>query len=588
MLAVSAVFPLLVSAALGQAPAAGGEALLRAVPAEAEVVLHVKGMNSTRDELVAMLRALSPNLAEQAEPTINQGLEHMAQRFGEPATKSPFVFAMRLPDPMADNPQPAFAVIVPTDNYQGILQSLAGEGNDAKPEAQPGGYDKISAQGEEFYATKGDGWVAFGQGKDDLIKAIAARPAQTITATLSADLQKALLGGDAGVYVNLAAVQTRYADQIEEGKKSFMALLDQAAAQMQGGQIEQVKELYGQLFESVKQAEGLALNVDFDAKALGLSGLVTVKAGSPAAATLQRAQTGTAAMLANLPADSLMYMYMNIDPSSMAGLMRMNMANFANLPGVQNQDKAALEKSIEAAKAAGRQESYASVRFDGGMKIVSLSIPEHPDKALEVASESMQAMKGGGIFKEAKVEKDALEYKGFKFNKATITFDIDKMVEQQGGGNPAAGAMIKQMLGENGTMTTYFGSDGKRIASIVANTPDEVKARLDAVLGGSSGGIGRTPSFAAVRAKLPERANLVVLMNAQELVKTVARLLGGLTGGEMKPPANLPKEPALFGGSLAATPAGYRFDLVVPTTVGPVMEQGFGAIMQAMQGQVNQ
>ncbi len=86
---------------------------------------------------------------------------------------------------------------------------------------------------------------------------------------------------------------------------------------------------------------------------------------------------------------------------------------------------------------------------------------------------------------------------------------------------------------------------------------------------------------------MPENVGAIVLLNAQEMVKQAAGIIGRVTGGDVKTPP-MPAETALFGLSYAATPAGYRFDLVVPSEVGPVFEQGFGALMQAVQGQVGQ
>jgi hypothetical protein len=65
-------------------------------------------------------------------------------------------------------------------------------------------------------------------------------------------------------------------------------------------------------------------------------------------------------------------------------------------------------------------------------------------------------------------------------------------------------------------------------------------------------------------------------------------MLSSMTGAELQVPADMPKEPAMLGGSLSATPAGYRFDFVLPSTVGPVVEKGMVPMIQGLQGQVNQ
>jgi hypothetical protein len=189
------------------------------------------------------------------------------------------------------------------------------------------------------------------------------------------------------------------------------------------------------------------------------------------------------------------------------------------------------------------------------------------------------------MIKDVKVENNVLEYKGFKFDKTAVTFDLEKMLQAQGQQEEAL-SVFKKLFGGDGTMTMYYGSDGKRIASIMASSIDELKAKLDAALAGGTGSVGQSPGYKAVRSRLPDEVGALFLLNAQEVVKQIAQLVATVTGGEFQAPTDIPKEAAFLGGSFAATPAGYRFDIVVPSTVGPVFEKGFGTMFQALQGQV--
>lgn len=571
----SALLTWTLAAALGQTPAEA--AWLKALPADAEVVMHVRSVAGVRDDAGAMLKAMSPMLAEQAEPALAMAVDHLKEQFGEPATQSEFLFTMRLPKADDLQGQPAFAIVIPAKNADAIVKSLG----DAKPEKLDGGYESVTGKnGETIYFYKGDGFLAFGPGKDDMVKAIAAKPSESFAGKAAPDSQKLLFAGDVGLYINLAAVQTTYAEQIAQGEEQFMAMLDQAGAQMQGGQIEQAKALYSTLFQTIKVAESLTLSIDADKAAFDLSGLLTVKADSDSAKTLKSAKLGNAAELAKLPANEMAYMYINFDPNGMEGLMKLNMANIAGGQG----DEAVMKKTMEALKAAGRQETIASMSLAKPVSVVSLTTAEHPEKALEAAKVSLANMKEASPFmKDVKVEENAFEYKGFKFAKATMAMDFEKMAGEQGAGNPEAVEMMKRILGD-GVITTYYGNDGNRTASIVADSEADAKAKLDAALDGSNS-IGATPAYKALRSKLPSEVGGLVMFNAQEMVTQIAGMIGRLTGGEFKMPS-MPKETALLGMSFAATPAGYRFDVVVPSDAVPVFEQGFGGLIQAMQGQV--
>jgi hypothetical protein len=61
----------------------------------------------------------------------------------------------------------------------------------------------------------------------------------------------------------------------------------------------------------------------------------------------------------------------------------------------------------------------------------------------------------------------------------------------------------------------------------------------------------------------------------------------GDDASNVKPPGDRPEDPALFGIALTATPRGYRFDLVVPREVGPVVERALVPLLEAFRDQAN-
>ena len=67
----TSLLTLVMAAAIGQSPAEAG--WLKSVPADVDVVIHAKGLRSTRDDLARMLEAMSPNLARMAGPRSTKG-----------------------------------------------------------------------------------------------------------------------------------------------------------------------------------------------------------------------------------------------------------------------------------------------------------------------------------------------------------------------------------------------------------------------------------------------------------------------------------------------------------------------------------
>ena len=144
----------LLTAVLGQAPATEG--WLDAVPAEADVVIRVRGVESARDDLLAMIKAMSPTLAEQAGPALEQGVAQFRGHAGEEGARSPFLGLIRAVKP--DNPgAPPFAIVVKSSSYEGVLKGAAG-GKAPELKHEEGGYDSFDGMnGQTWYAVKGPG-----------------------------------------------------------------------------------------------------------------------------------------------------------------------------------------------------------------------------------------------------------------------------------------------------------------------------------------------------------------------------------------------------------------------------------------------
>lgn len=219
-----------------------------------------------------------------------------------------------------------------------------------------------------------------------------------------------------------------------------------------------------------------------------------------------------------------------------------------------------------------------------GLAALGFSTPKDPAKAVEAATLANRGMKTSGqaAFKDVTVTPNAQSYKGFQFNEVTLTFDLEKMTPPNA---PGGGEGIKKLLGGE-TARSWFGTDGKIFLNVGGKTFDEAKARIDAFLSGE-GSLGKVPAFAAIRKQLPDDVTGVVLVSAQGLTNVVAQGVTAFTNNPVAVPADMPKETALFGGSITSSPKGSLFRFVVPSNVGPVIEKGLVPVIQSA-GNVNQ
>jgi hypothetical protein len=572
----------LLTAALGQAPPEA--AWLKSVPAEADVVVHVRGIEAVRDDLSAMIRAMSPALGDQVGPALDQAVDQFTQQMGKPAAQTPFLALVRVQAP--EQGGPPFAVIVKSDNYQGVLDSLAG--GKAKTKQEPGGLDSLTDQrGQTLYATKGDGWVAFGA--DSKLVAGVAKPAgKTLADTLPDEMRQRLLSGDVGVYVNLAALQSRYAKEIDDARAQLMAIFDQVGQQAgNAGVMDAAKQIYGGMFDALKVADGLALNLDFAKQGLDLSGEVTLK---PDTKTAGPAANGDVSGLAKLPADGSYFVYMNIDPELYARLQSMGMAMMA-AGGGGAKPGPAMEKALQLQREAGRIETFGVTRMDNGMRSLNIMMAQDAKKLEDATLSMLRAMKAekgspaAELVKNVDVTGEAQKYRDISFTQAKVTFDLEAFAKLQP--NPGGAEMLKNMLGGD-AMTTWTGRDGPRVVSVAGPDWDAAKAMLDAYYEGKEN-LGGTAAYQAIRREFPDKATALAFISAQGVVRQLAgQFAAMLQNPELKPPADMPKETTLMGVGLVTSEKGYQFKMVVPSDVGPVFEKGLVPIFRSLQGQVNQ
>lgn len=573
----------ILAVSLGQSPApvAADAGWLKAVPADVDVAVRSRGVDATHANLVAMIKAMSPTLAKRAEPWLGDRLAEFAKKYGKPMVQASWVGLARYAaaNPSVDKP---FALLVMLDDYEGVLKSLAG-GNEVKRAPQEGGYDAFDGPegGGTFYAVKGAGFVAFGPDKT-LIAAIAKPGEKTLDKALTPALIKQFLAGDVGVYVSAGTLVAHYSEQIDQARQAFMGALDQAGQQAgNAGAMNAAKEIYGALFDALKDAEVLTISVDVAGEGLSLAGVLTIKPDSALAKAGVKAASGTAADLAGLPPDASFYVYMNMDASTVDRLQGMSI-RMMNPGGKPTPDQA---KALALFGEVGRVETIGSLTFDGGLRGMNVTHVADPKKYITACQANIQALKGGdgpsSVYKDVKIESNVENYRGLTFSHIIATLDFDKLA-QLNPNNPAAAAAVKSMFGGE-TMNTWLGTDGKRVFQVTAPTWNDVKAQIDTFLKGNAG-IGTVAGFKSVRSRLPEQASLVVLVSAQGLVRMFAsQLAATLNKPDLKAPGDLPKEPVLFGVSLTPRPpSGYEFHLVVPSQIGPIFEKGLVPLFQSI------
>jgi hypothetical protein len=334
------------------------------------------------------------------------------------------------------------------------------------------------------------------------------------------------------------------------------------------------------LFEILKKGEALAFHLDFAAAGLTVAGQTVGSAARERAP----APPGNAALLTRLPANAALFSYMKLSPEAMQRFQRLGMSMLGDPTG---KPSPALEKALERQRPTGLQEVASSVEMSQGLQSFSLVVPQNPNAYVESMDATLSALKSADnardIVKDVKVQNAAETYKGFQFNKATTTFDLDAIAKKQPN-NPGGADAVKQVIGGS-EITTWYGTDGKQVLSVSARDWNAARAQIDAALSGA-GTLGAVPGFKAIRAKLPEQVNALVLVSMQGVVRQLAAQVSARTpGSTVRVPADMPTDPALLGGALTRTQTGSQFRFIVPSAVGSVVERGLMPVISSMTAQ---
>jgi hypothetical protein len=584
---LAALAPLTVALALAQATAPEVHAL-KHVPDQADVVVRVSNLSTARDDVATMLKAMSPMYGPQVAPVLDQGLAMFGQLYGDEATKNPFVVAVRIVQPEGPG-APPFAVIVPARDPKDVLEVVAGPG--AKLVEKDGLQTFTGKQGETIYTASGADFAAFGPDRT-LVDAIAKQSSETggnVAKALDGPLGKSFGQGDIGVYANLGALAARYKDQIEGARQQFFGMLDMAAQQQGGnpGMMGAVKQIYGALFDSAGDLDSLTLSIDAAAAGLAVDGTLTAKPGTKAGKFLAELKPAGTEGLAKLPADLGTYTFFNMD----AALAQQFQAMSTSLISADGKPTPGTEQAVKLLADLGTTRTYGGMSMGSADGMRGLAVAEAKDASALVEAQklSIQSLAGqdngalAGMFKSVTFAPGAESYKGFTFNKTTMTVDVEKL----GGAESPGGKTILNMYGGD-TISTFTGTDGKVVLTVFARDFAAAKPLIDAYLTPPSSPLGSKLSYVAVRKQFPDQVSVLGLVSAQAIVKQiVGQLASTLGNGAIKVPSDLPAEPVFFGGAAEPVPGGVHIKAVLPSEAGPVFEKGILPVIQALQGRVD-
>lgn len=556
------------------APLAAQDSPLANVPASAPIVIQLHGVERTKDRLVTMVKNALPDFGkvvdEKVEEAFKNGLEG---RELKGLAKNGPVFIVFTEMPVSGQDPPNIAIMVKVTDYAAFRDGILKDEERKALKKDPAGFEVTtvdSGKATETYFLEKNGYAIVTPVKEVAVQ--FTKKFKGLDGKLGKETAKQLLAADVAVYVDMAAINKQFGDQIKQGREQFIQLME--AGQGFGGDknsIEMIKRMVGPLFQAIEDSRAAVVSIDFRPAGLALHAQVQVGSDTATNTVLKDVKPSALQDLAKLPAGQMAYTGMDLSPA----LVKSFGTLLLGIPG--DPDSKALKDLFDQIAAAKPKAQVGAMDLPPqGIQVWSY---EDPAKAADAQLKLLPTLKSGAVFQSGML-KDKPEIKphdkkhqGFDLHSVRMTFDLEKMIENNPGAQnlPEASkkALVEGMKKLTGESVRYwFGTDGKTFVQVTAKDWAGAQKLLDAYLEGKST-VGAQAAFRDARKELPAEATFLSLIDGPKYVRVIAEFVEPLVAGMLPLPPGVLK-PAVEGKTVymgvAATlqPERASFDLWIP------------------------
>jgi hypothetical protein len=548
-------------------------------PAKAPLVLHVHGIERTKDRLIKMLAALPPAEAQAVKQLIDGGFSQLLT--GRKLTAVPrdgrlFVVSHDLTR-LGEVPPP-LSVLVPVTEYKAFRESFLTEAERKSFEPGDGKIDSLRSPifGDEarVYVVNLKGYLALTLDRATA-EEYAGNYARADATALGPELAASFLDADVALYANMAVINETHRGDIRDYKELIDFSLKQAEMNdmlppgLDRRQLAAARVLVAGLFQGIEDCRGLVLAAEFRPDGLNLRAQARFADDTATAKLLRPERPTPLADLGRLPAGLGTYSATRFGPAT-APLTRLLNQTFQAAP--DDEAGAARLARLEAEIVAAGPGAEFAAHGSGADLIVT----DYDDPRKAVAAETAlyaglapPARVNSVVLKEKpRVTPAAQTHRGFECAEVRLAYDF----EATAAGLPELSrgpylALLRRMTPEKAVF--WIGTDGKRVVRVGAADWPAARKLLDVYLDGK-GGVGAEPGFQLTRTNLPADATYVGMYETGYVITTLLdyyrELAKELPGdlpeiGPVKPP---PGPPTYLGVALTLRPQSATVDVFIP------------------------
>jgi hypothetical protein len=561
MLAGVLALAILAPSGRGQDTGAG----LAQVPADAPLVVAVRGFERTKERLVKLVSNAAPDHAAMIQAKLDEALkEGLDGRQLKGLAKDGPLFVVFTELPKPGEAEPAVAVIAAVTDFKAFRDGILTD-EERKGLKETDGYESASVRGHDVFFIDRKGFAVVTGQKETAAK--LAKKGAGLDGKLKADA-KTLLESDVALYVDMVAVNKEFGDQIKSVRPLIEFGLQQAGGQMDKASQEMAKTFFNAVFQFIEDSRNVLLGLDFRPEGLVLRGDARVAAESKINLYLKDAKRAPLGELGTLPTGYMTYTAAYLGPE-------LNKAFEAFLRGVYagedtNQGKK-VKEAFEQLNAAGP----GVLRTASGVPATGISVMDYKDpaKAEDAQFKLFQVLQSGETFgnvplkEKPVVQRDAQTHRGFKLHMVSLKWDFEKMAERTPQLGKEMAEAMKTMMGEG--MNIWFGTDGKTTLSVTAKDWPAAQKALDRYLDGKET-VGKQAPFQEARKQLPAEASLTTLVDAPQYTQVMAEFVGPLLKAQglpiTIPPLKAPVGKSYFSMAVVLRPETAGFEFWLPVT----------------------
>ena len=586
----AAVFVLTAATPLAwTAPVPAEKSSLSWIPADAPVVIHLNGVESLRDHVVAFLKNAVPDRAEFVQQHTDEFFkEGFLGRKLRGLVKDGPIFVVFTEMPKAGEwTEPKVAILVAVTDFAEFRDNILSE-NEKKNLKHGDGYDSTVGElnNENLFFVDKKTYAVVTPRKD--VAAAFVKGGPGLDGKMSKVQSAKLLSSDLGVYLSMDIFNKEYADQIKaahEAADEQMKNLEETVGKAQKSQFELMKKMIGPIFQAVEDSKGALVTLEVRPGGVAWHMQSEVRAGSPTADALKGSKQSAFKDLGKMPAGEVFYVGMEISPdmAKSLGSMLTGLTADPNSEGAKTMVEAFNEWSKS-----GLSESLGGLKYP--LSGVQIAKSADPEKTVAASLKMFKAMGAEGGFQNAhfkekpQVKEKAEKYNGIDFTSIHMVFDWEKSMEAATGGKEMPEAMKKQMvegmkklMGDS--VNCWIGTDGKEIIQVFAKDWTSAEKLLDQYSKGADT-VADDKAFAVSRKELPAEATFLMEIDAIQYTAVILDFVKPLIEvsapqAAAKFPAPIKGTPGYVGVAVTLTPERGGFDLFVSSDAVKQIYQGY-------------